>query len=407
MVLSYADVSAINEYTNQFIILDDLEIAELSDEVKVYKKDKLIEKKIETILYNSENKSKNGYSYYMLKEINEEPVLLEKVLLPYINDLNRLPDLDKYEEIHIVGCGSALYAGMIGKTLFEEKANTKTICEVASEYRYKNNIYNNKTLIILISQSGETADTIAALNLAKEKSIDTLAITNNPQSTIARNASKTIYIEAGEEISVATTKAYILQVGILSLLSLKLAYSKKLITNINKYLDEFKNVSKYVKNIIDNEKVYKDIAEKVSNCNNLFFIGRGIDYAISLEGSLKLKEISYIHSEAYQAGELKHGTISLIDENIPVIGIITDNNLASKTMSNILEVKSRGAEVYIITKKELKTNFENEILVENNSSFTISLLVVPILQLIAYYTALNRGCDIDKPKNLAKSVTVE
>lgn len=403
-----SDITAINMFTNKFVFLNDYDIAEVTKEnIKFYKDCKKIEKEVNTINMDVNSKSKNGYPYYMLKEINEEPIVLENTLKSYLDDFSSIPDISKYDEIHIVACGSAIYAGMIGKTLFEEKANAKTMCEVASEYRYKNNIYNNKTLVILISQSGETADTIAALKKAKELGQDTLAIVNVKTSTIARLADKVLFIEAGEEISVATTKAYLLQVAVISLLALKLAYSKKLIDNIDIYLNEFRTIPKLVKNVIDKENDYKKIANEIYKCQDIFFIGRRLDYAISLEGSLKLKEISYIHSEAYQAGELKHGTISLIEEGMPVFGIITEDELEEKTLSNIIEVESRGAKSIVIAKKSLKTGRKLEILVDDVSSFTISLLVVPILQLIAYHTAVNRGCDVDKPKNLAKSVTVE
>lgn len=403
-----SDITAINMFTNKFVFLDDYDIAEVEKEnIKFYKDCKKVEKEVNTINIDVNSKSKNGYPHYMLKEINEEPIVLEKTLKPYLDDFSSIPDISKYDEIHIVACGSAMYAGMIGKTLFEEKTNTKAICEVASEYRYKNNIYNNKTLVILISQSGETADTIAALKKAKELGQDTLAIVNVKTSTIARLADKVLYIEAGEEIAVATTKAYLLQVAVISLLALKLAYSKNLIDNIDIYLNEFKTIPKLVKNIIDRENDYKKIANEIYKCQDIFFIGRRLDYAICLEGSLKLKEVSYIHSEAYPSGELKHGTISLIDEGMPVFGIITDEELKEKSISNIIEVESRGAKAIIIAKKSLKLGRDLEVLVDDVSSFTIALLVVPVLQLIAYHTAVNRGCDVDKPKNLAKSVTVE
>ncbi len=403
-----SDITAINTYTNKFIFLEDGEISEINkDDIKTYKNNNIVEKEVNTINIDKSSKSKNGYEHYMLKEINEEPVVLEKTLNKYLNDLSSIPDLSKYEEIHIVACGSAMYAGMIGKTLFEEKANTRAIVEVASEYRYKKNIYNNKTLVILISQSGETADTIAALKKAKEQGQDTLAIVNVKTSTIARESDKQIFIEAGEEIAVATTKAYLLQVATISLLALKLASDKGLIKDINIYLDEFRNIPKLVKNVIDKEKKYQEIAEEIYKHEDIFFIGRKLDYAISLEGSLKLKEISYIHSEAYQAGELKHGTISLIEKDMPVFGILTDNVLAEKTISNIIETSSRGAKTIIISKESLKQNNDLEINVPDVSDYTVALLIVPVLQLIAYYTAIKRNCDVDKPRNLAKSVTVE
>ena len=404
-----SDITAINTYTNDFIFLDEGEVAVVTDkDITVYKDLKKVDKKIDTIVVDLESKSKNGYSHYMLKEINEEPVVLEKTLKPYLDNLDLIPDISEYEVIHIVACGSAMYAGMVAKYLLEEKANVEVMVDVASEYRYRNINYNRKTLVILISQSGETADTIAAMRFAKEKGQTTLAIVNVKTSTIARESTKALFIEAGEEIAVATTKAYLLQVALLSLLSLKLAYDKKLIDDITPYLDEFRKVPKLVKETIDKDNNYKSIANEIYEKNNSFFIGRKIDYAYCLEGSLKLKEVSYIHSEAYQAGELKHGTISLIDEGMPVFGILTDEDIIFKTLSNVIETKARGAKAIIITSSsDLGKDFDLVINVPKLSMFTQGLVVVPTLQLIAYHTASLRGCDIDKPKNLAKSVTVE
>ncbi|MDO5003010.1 MAG: glutamine--fructose-6-phosphate transaminase (isomerizing) [bacterium] len=404
-----SDITAINTYTNDFIFLDEGEVAVVTDkDITVYKDLKKVDKKIDTIVVDLESKSKNGYPHYMLKEINEEPVVLEKTLKPYLDNLDLIPDISEYEVIHIVACGSAMYAGMVAKYLLEEKANVEVMVDVASEYRYRNINYNRKTLVILISQSGETADTIAAMRFAKEKGQTTLAIVNVKTSTIARESTKALFIEAGEEIAVATTKAYLLQVALLSLLSLKLAYDKKLIDDITPYLDEFRVIPKLVKETIDKDNNYKSIANEIYEKNNSFFIGRKIDYAYCLEGSLKLKEVSYIHSEAYQAGELKHGTISLIDEGMPVFGILTDEDIIPKTLSNVIETKARGAKAIIITSdSNLGKDFDLVINVPKLSMFTQGLVVVPTLQLIAYHTASLRGCDIDKPKNLAKSVTVE
>ena len=404
-----SDITAINIYTNDFIFLDEGEVAVVTDnDITVYKDLKKVDKKVDTIVVDLESKSKNGYPHYMLKEINEEPVVLEKTLKPYLDDLDLIPDISEYEVIHIVACGSAMYAGMVAKYLLEEKANVEVMVDVASEYRYRNINYNRKTLVILISQSGETADTIAAMRFAKEKGQTTLAIVNVKTSTIARESTKALFIEAGEEIAVATTKAYLLQVALLSLLSLKLAYDKKLIDDITPYLDEFRVIPKLVKETIDKDNNYKSIANEIYEKNNSFFIGRKIDYAYCLEGSLKLKEVSYIHSEAYQAGELKHGTISLIDEGMPVFGILTDEDIIPKTLSNVIETKARGAKAIIITSdSNLGKDFDLVINVPKLSMFTQGLVVVPTLQLIAYHTAFLRGCDIDKPKNLAKSVTVE
>ena len=330
--------------------------------------------------------------------------MLEKTLKPFIDNMNLLPDLTKYEEIHVVACGSAYYAGMIGKTLLEENADVRVTCEIASEYRYKKVFYDRKTLVILISQSGETADTIAAMRKAKDSGVDTLAIVNVKTSTIARESDEQIFIEAGPEIAVATTKAYILQVAIMALLSYKVAYDKGLVKE--DIMDEIKMLPRLVKEVLDRRDDFLKIAKDIYLEDDVFFIGRKVDYAISLEGSLKLKEVSYVHSEAYQAGELKHGTISLIEEDLPVFAIITDSSIKDKTLSNLEEVKSRGAKTIIVSNERIE-GYDLEVVVPKISDYFQAILVVPTLQLIAYEVARLRGCDIDKPKNLAKSVTVE
>lgn len=395
-----SDISAIIKYTNKYSLLDENDIAVLDfDGIVVTKAGKKIEKEILVTDLKAEDREKNGYEHYMLKEIMEEPIVLEKTLKPFIDDFFKIPDLSDYEEIHIVACGSAMYAGMVGKTLLEENSNIRVMCEVASEYRYKKVLYDRKTIVIVISQSGETADTIAAMRKAKENGVETLAIVNVKGSTIARESDKQIYIEAGPEIAVATTKAYILQVAVMALLACRVA-------NESKIVDELKKLPRLLREVIDRRDIYLKIAKDIYKRDDIFFIGRKIDYAISLEGSLKLKEISYIHSEAYQAGELKHGTISLIDKGTPVFAIITDEDIMDKTISNVCEVKARGAKVIVVS------NVSNDvgdylILVPKVSSFLQSILVVPCLQLISYEVAKLKGCDIDKPKNLAKSVTVE
>ena len=397
-----SDIAAIIKYTNEYILLEAGEIAEIDDNgLKVFKNGKQIEKKlIKTDLSESAN-DKNGYEHYMLKEIMEEPVLLEKM---FDKNKKKVPDISKYEEVHIVACGSALYAGMIGKFLLEKTSHVNVLCECASEYRYTEVAYPKKTLVILISQSGETADTIAAMRKAKESGAHTLAIVNVETSTIAREADEHFFITAGPEIAVATTKAYMLQVGALALISYNSAKKRKLIDYSIE--EDIKLLPKLVKDIIDKREEYKQIAKEIYKHENIFFIGRLVDHAICLEGSLKLKEVSYIHSEAYAAGELKHGTISLINKGMPVFAIITDDDIRDKTISNIEEVNARGAKSYIITNEKTKLDDET-IIVPRINPFLQPLLVVPILQLIAYETAYLRGCDIDKPKNLAKSVTVE
>lgn len=400
-----SDIAAIISYTNKYFLLEENEIASMDfNQIEVTKNGKKIKKEILLTDIKVEDKDKCGYEHYMLKEIMEEPVVLEKTLKPLIENLDSLPNLEEYEEIHIVACGSAMYAGMIGKSLFEEYSDIKVVCEIASEYRYKKVFYSPKTLVTVISQSGETADTIAAMRKAKENGVDTLAIVNVKSSTIARESDKQIFIEAGPEIAVATTKAYILQVAILALLSYKTALIKGLVEK--NILEEFKIIPKMVKTILDKRNDYLEVARKICDREHIFFIGRKIDYALCLEGSLKLKEVSYIHSEAYQAGELKHGTISLIDDESVVISIITDDTIREKSISNVEEVRSRGAKIISIS-NERNSVADLEIILEKTSDFTQSLLIVPCLQLIAYEVAKMRGCDIDKPKNLAKSVTVE
>lgn len=402
-----SDIAAIIDYTNKYLLLEEREIAHITkDKVTITKDGKTVEKEVQTTNMERDAKDKCGYDHYMLKEIMEEPVVLEKTFKPYLENLDKLPDLTDYEEIHVVACGSAMYAGMIGKALLEEYANTKVEIDVASEYRYKNIIYDRKTLVILISQSGETADTIAAMRKAKENKVETLAIVNVKTSTIARESDNQIFIEAGPEIAVATTKAYILQVGIMALLAYKTALIKGLVKEEHKVLEEAEKLPRLIKEVLDRRDEYKKIAKEIYTSEDIFFIGRKIDYATSMEGSLKLKEVSYIHSEAYQAGELKHGTISLIEEGMPVFAIITEEEIKDKTVSNIEEVKSRGAKTIVIS-NESWDNQKLQIVVPKISPYFQPILIVPTLQLIAYETAKLRGCDIDKPKNLAKSVTVE
>lgn len=402
-----SDIVAINSCTNNFIFLSEGEVGILKeDKVEVYKDFIKQEKEVKTINVSNDSHDKNGFAHYMLKEINEEPVLLENMLQPFLEDINLLPDISSYDAIHIVGCGSALYAGMVFKYLLEEIAGCNVLIEVASEYRYRRINYDKKTLVVLISQSGETADTIAAMRFAKKSNADTLAIVNVENSTIAKESDKVLFIKAGVEVAVATTKAYILQTALLSLIALKLCYDKGIIKDIEKYLAEYKTIPKLIKETIDKEENYKKIAKEIYNSKDAFFIGRKIDYAYSLEGSLKLKEVSYINASAYQAGELKHGTISLIDNNSVVFGILTDEEIISKTLSNIIETEARGANVIVIT-NDKKIDYKNKILVPKVSYFTQGLLVIPTMQLIAYYTALLKNCSIDQPKNLAKSVTVE
>ena len=408
-----SDMSALLAFTNRYMLLEEGEVAVLTKDEAVIL-DSFLQRVDRNILVTDQEareQSKDGYPHYMLKEIMEEPILLENGLKESVKDkenlLNQIPDISYYEEIHIVACGSALYAGMVGKTLLEEKALIPVRIEVASEYRYCNILYKESTLIILISQSGETADTIAVLEKAKANHIKTLGIVNVENSTIAREVDDVIYTNAGVEVAVATTKAYMLQVSYLSLLALKAGFLRGNITEseVLNTLVSFQEIPRKLHKILNLD--YKKIARRIYQEENIFFIGRGFDYAMCLEGSLKLKEVSYIHSEAYQAGELKHGTISLIQKGMPVIAIVTDSKLRKKTISNLIETSSRGAMCIVITTESLGISDVFEVIVPAVTCFTQALLVVPVLQMLAYEAAKLRNCEIDQPRNLAKSVTVE
>ena len=409
-----SDVPAILKYTNKYITLDDLEFAKITkDKIECYdKKNKVITKDIKIFSGDAMDIEKNGYEHFMLKEIHEEPSIIKKTFDKYIDNNkigDKIPDLSKYEKITIVACGSAYHAGLIGKNLIENYANIPVDVEIASEYRYKKHFFNEKELVIVVSQSGETADSLASLKLAKENKIDTLGIINVKESSIARESDIVLYTEAGNEIAVATTKAYSAQVAIFSLISLTIANKNNLLNKdeIIEILKEIKLLPNKIEQLINND-IYQKIAEEIYKDDDIFFLGRGIDYAIALEGSLKLKEISYIHSEAYAAGELKHGTISLIDKDTPVIAIITDNSIKDKTISNVKEVKARGAKTILISNENLDNScFDKKVIIPSIHPLLQPLLTVIPLQLIAYEVAKLRDCDIDKPKNLAKSVTVE
>ena len=399
-----SDIPAILHVTNKYIVLNNNEIVELEqDNIKYYNSEgKEITKEVKEYAGTIDSISKNGYDHFMLKEINEESEVVKNILNLYTknNKIKDIYNIKKYKNIDIVACGSASFAGQIGKYYIEKYANIKTEVYYASEYRYQKNFFTKDTLVILISQSGETADTLAALKLAKENGINTLAIVNRRDSSIAREADSVIYTEAGIEVAVATTKAYLAQVLILLLLAFKdnnketkLLEDLKLLPNL---------ITKYI-----NEYDYSNIAKILKDKEHIFYLGRGIDYYLSMEGSLKLKEISYIHSEAFQAGELKHGSISLIDENFGVIAIVLDKSISDKTISNLKEVSSRGAEVIAITNIDKDDFSTHKILLDNHSEFLTPLTAIIPMQLLAYNTALIKGYDIDKPRNLAKSVTVE
>lgn len=399
-----SDIPAILHVTNKYIVLNNNEIVELEqDNVKYYNSEgKEITKEVKEYAGTIDSISKNGYDHFMLKEINEESEVVKNILNLYTknNKIKDIYNIKKYKNIDIVACGSASFAGQIGKYYIEKYANIKTDVYYASEYRYQKNFFTKDTLVILISQSGETADTLAALKLAKENSINTLAIVNRRDSSIAREADSVIYTEAGIEVAVATTKAYLAQVLILLLLAFKdnnketkLLEDLKLLPNL---------ITKYI-----NEYDYSNIANILKDKEHIFYLGRGIDYYLSMEGSLKLKEISYIHSEAFQAGELKHGSISLIDKDFGVVSVVTDKTISDKTISNLKEVSARGAKIITITNIKDNNFADYTILVEDYDEILNPLLVIVPMQMIAYNVAKLRDCDIDKPRNLAKSVTVE
>jgi len=417
-----SDVPAILKYTNNVYYLDNLEVAELKkDEIIFYDLNgDTIKKEVKNIDWDIEKAEKNGYEHFMIKEIHEQSEVISKTINSLVkdNDIDLKSinldskEISKFEEIYIVACGSAYHVGCCGEYIFEDLAKIKTRTMLASEFRYRNPIINDKTLVIIISQSGETADSLAALREAKDKSAKTLAIVNVMSSSIAREADYVIYTLAGPEIAVATTKAFSCQLSVIYSLAILFA---KIRNTIDKdyyeiLINELQLIPKMVDEMLNNlTSNIQKIASKFSGIHDAFYLGRGLDYAISLEGSLKLKEVSYIHSEAYASGELKHGTISLIEDNTLVIGIITQDEIFEKTISNLVEVKSRGAYIIAITPidKDVKKVANDVIYIPKTIKyFYPSLSVIP-LQLIAYYITVAKGLDVDKPRNLAKSVTVE
>lgn len=430
-----SDVPAIIKYTNKYIELNNGDFAKISsNKVECYDASgNKIEKDIQEFPIENYDISKHGYEHIMLKEIHEQPTVVKDTMAPYIENgidslIEKMPDFSKYNKIVITACGSAMHAGLVGKNMIEEFADIPVDVEIASEFRYKKVFIDDKTLVIGVSQSGETADTLKALEKAKEKGADTLGIISKKGSTIARYVDCVLYTNSGIEVAVATTKAYSAQVALLSLIALNIANHKNRIDNneIKNILESIKHLPVQIEQLLSDEHCnqYKEIANNLYTHNDIFYIGRGIDYALCMEGSLKIKEISYIHSEAYAAGELKHGTISLIEpaneynSGTPVIGVATDNtnNIAEKTFSNMEETRSRGSKNYIITTTELDKQFSandnynklySKIVIPTTNKLFQPLLTVIPLQLIAYETAKLKGEEIDKPRNLAKSVTVE
>ena len=417
-----SDVPAILKYTRTVYYVDNQEVVELKKEGMCFysiDEEKLVKEPV-TVEWDVNAAEKAGYEYFMLKEIYEQPATVNNTILPrikgneiVINELGISDDeLCKVEKIHIVACGSAYHVGMTGKYIIEGLAQIPVDVDVASEFRYRDPILQKGDMVIVISQSGETADTLAALRETQKKGFKVLGIVNVVGSSIAREANSVMYTWAGPEIAVATTKAYSAQLTALYILALKFA-RVKVIMKQNQYesmLTCLQHLPDQIELLLEQKEKIQYLANRYAGSKDIFFIGRGIDYAISLEGSLKLKEISYIHSEAYPAGELKHGTISLIEEGSLIIALATQPKLYQKTISNMTEVRSRGAKVMAIT-------FESNKLMEKAADYVIyipetdpyfanSLAIIP-LQLLAYYIAIGKGCDVDKPRNLAKSVTVE
>ena len=417
-----SDVPAILDQTRNVYYIDNLEIAELTkDEIHFFNMDEEeIEKEMVQIKWDAEAAEKGGYEHFMLKEIHEQPRAVQDTIGAYVKD-NAVDfseiglkdeELANIERVYIVGCGSAYHVAMAAKYVLEDMTQVPVEIDIASEFRYRNPILVKNSLVVIISQSGETADSLAALRLAKEKGVAVLGVVNVVGSSIARESDHTLYTYAGPEISVATTKAYSTQLIAMYLFAMRLAQVKGLLSEEDcaKMIAELNELPAKIQKILDDKERIQWFASKYANEKDMFFLGRGLDYAISLEGSLKMKEISYIHSEAYAAGELKHGTISLIEDNTLVVGVLTQSNLYEKTISNMVEVKSRGAYLMGLTtygNYGIEDTADFSVYVpKTDPHFATSLAIIP-LQLLGYYVSVAKGLDVDKPRNLAKSVTVE
>ena len=415
-----SDIPAILSYTKDFYFLNDYEFAYLSrDNVKFYDTNLNEIKKItKSIEWDSKGAEKAGYEHFMLKEIYEQPKAIRETIGTRLNnskicfdELNFTKEyLESVNKIYIVACGTAMHAGLVAKNMFEKLCKIQTEVDIASEFRYRDPLIDEKTLTIFISQSGETADTIAALKLAKSKGARTIAISNVIGSSITREADNTIYTHAGPEIAVASTKAYTAQITILSLIALYCAdiLRRADIIKIEEIKQDLLKLPAKASKVLKNVEEIKKFAKRVYKEKDMFFLGRGVDYSVSLEGSLKLKEISYIHSEGYASGELKHGPIALIDIGVTVIATITDKALVEKSISNVQEVITRGAKILLITNQNLENKgFETIINIPEVATELSPVLSIIPLQLLAYYISKEKGLDVDKPRNLAKSVTVE
>jgi len=416
-----SDIPAILGRTNQVYILEDGEFVVLqSDSVTITDfQGNPVNKQIFTVTWDPIAAEKNGFEHFMLKEIHEQPTALKETLRGNIKD--SLVDLTELgiddilagiEKIYIVACGTAYHAGLVGRSIIEKLAGIPVETDIASEFRYREVLWQPGSMMIVISQSGETADTLAVLREAKRKGIKVLAVTNVVGSSVAREADRVIYTHAGPEIAVASTKAYSTQVLVMYLLGLYLARRRGTMdeAQLQELAYGISQMDKAVEQVLTQQDNIKRLAEKYQGVSDTFFLGRGLDYSVAMEGALKLKEISYVHAEAYAAGELKHGPLALIDVGVPVLALITQDNLVDKTMSNIKEVKARGAVVVAVCKENLQEacqECDEQILLPNVDQLLAPLVSVVPLQIFSYYMAIFRGADVDKPRNLAKSVTVE
>lgn len=418
-----SDVPAIIKYTKNYYLLEHDEIAKLTAGGVSFcdLEGNAVEKELKVADWSMDAAEKAGYDHFMIKEIHEQPTAVRTTVAPRVVDSMpcleecsiTIESLSDVHQVYIVACGTAMHAGMIGKYVIEKLCRVPVIVDIASEFRYRDPLIKEGDLVIIISQSGETADSLAAMRLAKKMGAKTLAIVNAKGSSIAREADMLIYTHAGPEIAVASTKAYMVQLSVMYLLAFELAYAKKTIdeAECRRLTGLLMDIPALIGKTIENTDARSDkAAMKLTEADSLLYIGRGLDYALSMEGSLKLKEISYIHSESYAAGELKHGTISLITGGMPVIAVATQNTLLDKTISNIKEVKARGAMVILVCDEEAQITDDVAdfiIKVPKTEELLMPMLAVVPLQLVAYYTSVRRGNDVDKPRNLAKSVTVE
>ncbi len=419
-----SDIAALIKYTRDMIILENGDVAVINDNgVIIYHDGNPVERAIVYIDWEKEAAEKGGYPHFMLKEIHEQPWAISQTLRGRISDDGKkvmLPEIDcsaeylkSLEKIAIVACGTAYHAGLVAKYTMEKLLRLPVEVDIASEYRYRNPLVDSKTLVIVISQSGETADTLAALRESKARGARVIAICNVLDSSIAREADHVIYTWAGPEIAVASTKAYLTQLMVIYLLTLHMAEQMQCLSaeRIAELIASLQQLTPLAQQLIEQwEEPIKGFAKYISNWQDAFFIGRGVDYAVALEGALKLKEISYIHAEAYAAGELKHGTIALIEPDIPVIALATQRSLIEKTISNIVELRSRGAHILTLSYSDVAAAglvADQKITLPDVDDLLAPILTVIPLQLLAYYVAVDRGCDVDQPRNLAKSVTVE